>query len=149
MNLFTVSKSPPTLALKQLRELKIPENEVIKITSKGRRFSLRFKRALWELNAHHCCYCGALIDTHKSMHVDHLHPRSGGGTSKLTNLVCACARCNTVKGENDIEHLRVALALSSSAISGVINVSQARELMSKGVSLPITLDLFHFERSCA
>lgn len=32
--------------------------------------------------------------------VDHLVPRSMGGTDALTNLVAACCKCNSDKGSN-------------------------------------------------
>ena len=48
-----------------------------------------------------CAYCG---DSHDNMTVDHLDPRSWGGTDDTTNLVCACRHCNVaVKGGMDLE----------------------------------------------
>lgn len=39
-----------------------------------------------------CVYC-----TRKAEHVDHIHPRSRGGTDEMENLVAACASCNMSK----------------------------------------------------
>ena len=39
-----------------------------------------------------CHYCGTLATT-----VDHVIPKSRGGTDALSNLVPACARCNYSK----------------------------------------------------
>lgn len=117
-----------------------------KTTAKGFRFSLAFKRCLWELNSRECCYCGDGIATHKQMHVDHWIPTSKGGSHDVDNLVCSCARCNTVKGGRDIEYLRMAIAIDNSAIKGVINPSQAISLMEAGAQLPINLYVpFNFE----
>lgn len=42
-----------------------------------------------------CAYCGT---TEGPFTLDHVIPRSRGGTSNLTNLVCACDPCNRSKG---------------------------------------------------
>lgn len=42
-----------------------------------------------------CIYCGMIIGKPQ---VDHIKPRAKGGTSKINNLVVACARCNARKG---------------------------------------------------
>ena len=40
-----------------------------------------------------CAYCGAPATT-----VDHVNPRSAGGTDHPQNLVAACQTCNRSKG---------------------------------------------------
>jgi 5-methylcytosine-specific restriction endonuclease McrA len=44
---------------------------------------------------HTCQYCGSRGE--KLMTVDHVVPRSRGGSSTWENLVCACMRCNNRK----------------------------------------------------
>jgi 5-methylcytosine-specific restriction endonuclease McrA len=44
---------------------------------------------------HTCQYCG--MRGERLMTVDHVIPRSRGGTSTWENLVCACMRCNNRK----------------------------------------------------
>lgn len=44
----------------------------------------------WRLQ---CAYCGKPGDT-----LDHVRPRSRGGRSDRSNLVCCCATCNRLKG---------------------------------------------------
>ena len=41
-----------------------------------------------------CQYCGST----KHLTIDHLLPRSRGGQSNWLNLVTACTRCNSLKG---------------------------------------------------
>jgi 5-methylcytosine-specific restriction endonuclease McrA len=41
-----------------------------------------------------CAYCGQPADQ-----VDHVIPRVRGGSDALENLVAACRRCNTSKGD--------------------------------------------------
>ncbi len=43
-----------------------------------------------------CQYCGK---TGAPMTIDHILPRSRGGESTWENLITACPRCNTVKGD--------------------------------------------------
>lgn len=75
-----------------------PKPSVIKIKSyiqvpyKGvvlTRFNI-FKR-----DGHKCQYC----ETTKDLTLDHLIPRSKGGKSTWKNLVSACKRCNSRKGD--------------------------------------------------
>ena len=49
-----------------------------------------FKRDNFE-----CQYCG----TAKNLTIDHIIPKSKGGKSNWRNLVTACARCNSLKGD--------------------------------------------------
>lgn len=46
-----------------------------------------------------CQYCGAV----KNLTLDHLLPRSRGGETNWQNLVTACMRCNTRKGDRTPE----------------------------------------------
>ncbi len=48
-----------------------------------------------------CQYCGA---TNKPFEVDHIHPRSKGGSDRVSNLTLACHDCNQAKGNQDIRH---------------------------------------------
>lgn len=45
-----------------------------------------------------CQYCGKSSKDKTKMTIDHVVPRSRGGDSSWTNLVAACDRCNTKKG---------------------------------------------------
>ena len=44
-----------------------------------------------------CQYCGHRFPT-SELSLDHILPRSRGGKSSWTNLVCCCVRCNARKG---------------------------------------------------
>lgn len=44
-----------------------------------------------------CAYCGAEGDS-----VDHIIPRTKGGSDDVENLVCACRHCNTQKNNRDL-----------------------------------------------
>ena len=47
-----------------------------------------------------CVYCGA---EHAPLEIDHIHPRSKGGSDRVSNLTIACHDCNQAKGNSPIE----------------------------------------------
>lgn len=57
-----------------------------------------------------CCYCGAGIEDGIRLTLDHLIPRSEGGTNDAQNLVTACHRCNSVRGTRDWRVFTVSVA---------------------------------------
>lgn len=50
-----------------------------------------------------CCYCGSGIESGATLTLDHLHPRSlsGKADNSATNLVTACQKCNSSRGNRD------------------------------------------------
>ncbi|XRQ05598.1 RNA-guided endonuclease IscB [Actinomadura welshii] len=46
-----------------------------------------------------CVYCDA---TDVPVNIDHVRPRSKGGTDRVSNLVLACVPCNQAKGDRDV-----------------------------------------------
>jgi len=59
-----------------------------------------FKRDNYE-----CQYCGVNND----LTLDHVIPRSRGGRSNWKNLVAACKRCNTRKGDFTLQEMEMKL----------------------------------------
>ena len=49
-----------------------------------------------------CIYCGIHASKAK-MQIDHVVPKSKGGTDSLNNLVLSCHECNQVKGSQDVQ----------------------------------------------
>lgn len=47
-----------------------------------------------------CAYCDA---TGVPLNIDHLQPRSRGGSDRISNLVLACAPCNQAKGSTPVD----------------------------------------------
>ena len=64
------------------------------------------RRAVFIRDHHLCQYCGSAAEN-----VDHVMPRSRGGTHTWDNVVAACKRCNSRK-ENRLPH-EVGLTLRS------------------------------------
>jgi len=55
------------------------------------------RRNLFARDASRCQYCGRKFKT-SELSIDHVVPRSRGGHTVWTNVVCACMRCNVRKG---------------------------------------------------
>ncbi len=58
------------------------------------------KKNVLKRDGYVCQYCGS---DNRQMTVDHVIPRSYGGDESWENLVCACTRCNNIKGNQTPE----------------------------------------------
>lgn len=56
------------------------------------------RRAVFARDLHRCQYCGGPAEN-----LDHVTPRSRGGTHTWENVVAACRACNTRKGDRSPE----------------------------------------------
>jgi 5-methylcytosine-specific restriction endonuclease McrA len=56
-----------------------------------------------------CQYCGRHMARHE-LNLDHVIPRSQGGTSTWENIVCSCHECNRRKGGRTPQQARMTLA---------------------------------------
>lgn len=66
-----------------------------------------YKRTrLAEAQSWRCCWCGCATvpepNKRNSVTVEHILPRSMGGSNDMDNLAAACARCNQKRGTKDI-----------------------------------------------
>jgi 5-methylcytosine-specific restriction endonuclease McrA len=52
-----------------------------------------------------CQYCG-FVGAASSLHCDHIFALSRGGSSELSNLTTACARCNVRKKDRLVENFQ-------------------------------------------
>jgi 5-methylcytosine-specific restriction endonuclease McrA len=81
--------------------LRMPVPEVISLSHYDRLPSTAVtfsRRNVCKRDHYTCQYCGGQPGA-QSMTVDHVLPRSQGGTSSWTNCVAACERCNVKKGD--------------------------------------------------
>ncbi len=53
------------------------------------------RQNVFRRDGNRCVYCGS----HEDLTLDHLHPKSKGGKTNWDNLVTACRRCNSRKGD--------------------------------------------------
>ena len=58
------------------------------------------RQYLYEKFGHRCVYCGNESD---AIELDHVVPRSKGGSDRVSNLVPSCHKCNQRKGNRSIE----------------------------------------------
>lgn len=64
------------------------------------------KVRVWKRDRWRCRYCGRAVEMpglhpHEAMAtVDHVVPKSAGGSNKVRNLVTACLKCNNEKGDH-------------------------------------------------
>ena len=56
------------------------------------------RRSVFARDGHRCQYCGATAEN-----IDHVVPRSRGGTHTWDNVVAACRRCNAAKEDRLLE----------------------------------------------
>jgi 5-methylcytosine-specific restriction endonuclease McrA len=55
------------------------------------------RRNLYARDQNRCQYCGKRYPT-SELSLDHVIPRSHGGSNSWENIVCACVKCNVRKG---------------------------------------------------
>jgi len=58
------------------------------------------RRNILRRDGYRCQYCGT---KNGPMTVDHIIPKTLGGKDSWENLVCACAKCNTKKGNRSLK----------------------------------------------
>ena len=66
------------------------------------------RRNLFARDQNRCQYCGRRRPT-TELSLDHVIPRSQGGTNAWDNIVCACVRCNVKKGGRTPEQAHMVL----------------------------------------
>lgn len=81
---------PVPSVVKLARYVRVPYRREVPMT----------RRAVLDRDAHRCAYCNSRADT-----IDHVRPRSRGGSHVWTNVVAACARCNHRKGDRLLSEL--------------------------------------------
>ena len=50
----------------------------------------------------HCWYCNCEVNSPQELTIDHLFPRSKGGTNETDNIFLVCKKCNSSKGNKDV-----------------------------------------------
>ena len=76
------------------------------------------RNAVMLRDGHRCGYCGQVASRNR-MTIDHVVPRSQGGTHSWSNLITACQRCNQRKGHHRPEQVNMKLQWQPSQPSHV------------------------------
>ena len=61
------------------------------------------RNRIFKRDNHQCVYCGSRRD----LTLDHVIPKSRGGSNDWTNLVTSCARCNVKKADRTPEEAKM------------------------------------------
>jgi 5-methylcytosine-specific restriction endonuclease McrA len=97
--------------IRLLSYVKIP---LSKIVSQKPSRNLIYKR-----DNHTCQYCGSTRD----LTIDHIIPKSKGGENTYFNLVVACLKCNTKKGDKFLEQTDMKLLKKPKVPKNIIEFS--------------------------
>lgn len=94
-----------------------------------------------------CYYCGCELEPENNT-VDHIIPRSNGGSDQSENLVPCCRFCNSLKGNRSIEELRFAQCMRVfKKKSGItFTLPQIEYLREQRIKLDIQDYIFWFEK---
>jgi hypothetical protein len=98
-------------------------------------YSAHFKNWLYELQEGRCGYCGDTLGRGRAAQIDHIIPRSVGGSNLPPNLIYACMSCNAGKCHRSIEEVRTMLRLRQSKLSGIIIPKQVVAIEALGIDL--------------
>jgi len=82
----------------------------------GTLFGYEVKQYLLTVHKHKCAYCGGLSGDN-ILQVEHIHPKTKGGTEKVSNLTISCRVCNVAKGSLTLDQWEKILRASPSEIN--------------------------------
>ena len=84
-------------------KLLVPEVIILRRYGKYPKHYVKFnRRNIYQRDNFSCQYCGKRLPR-EELTIDHIIPRSHGGRSNWTNVVLACSKCNTLKGDLTLE----------------------------------------------
>lgn len=63
------------------------------------------RNRIYKRDGHQCVYCGST----KNLTLDHVMPKSRGGTNDWTNLVTSCFKCNLKKSNKTPEEAKMVM----------------------------------------
>ncbi|MGK7873222.1 MAG: RNA-guided endonuclease IscB [Xenococcaceae cyanobacterium] len=113
----------------------------------GELFGYEVREYLLEKWKRKCAYCGA---TNTRLEVEHIYPKSKGGSNRISNLTLACRPCNQAKGHLEIEQflsgkpniLKQILAQANKPLADAAAVNATRWKLSsmlKSTGLPVEI----------
>ena len=114
------------------RVIKVPRVILLIAYDRVPKRRIRFSRYnIFARDKNTCQYCGYKF-SRSELNLDHVIPRSQGGTSTWENVVCSCHRCNRKKGGKTPDQARMKLIAHprKPAWTPPLNVS-LREIISK------------------
>lgn len=73
-----------------------------------------------------CAYCGDTVECGARLTLDHVKPYSKGGSNEAGNLVTACVRCNSSRGDRPMRTF-------AATVAGYVNHGATAEAIVKHV----------------
>jgi len=109
--------------------------------SQGTLWGYELREYLLEKWGRQCCYCGK---KDAPLQVEHIHPRSRGGSNRVGNLTLACQPCNEAKGSRDVREflngkpqlLKWVLSTMSRSLSAAAAVNSTRNELWRQLNQP-------------
>ncbi|MGK7924524.1 MAG: RNA-guided endonuclease IscB [Spirulina sp.] len=92
----------------------------------GELFGYEVREYLLEKWNRKCAYCGV---ENVPLEVEHIHPKSKGGSNRVSNLTLACRPCNQLKGNQEIEQF---LSGKPSILKRILGQASPLTPLSKG-----------------
>lgn len=71
------------------------------------------RNRIYKRDGYQCVYCGS----HRNLTLDHVIPKSRGGTNEWTNLVTSCQKCNLKKADRTPEEAKMKLSKKPVALT--------------------------------
>lgn len=83
------------------------KEDEVEILKESTSVNLRVRFLVLERDGFKCVYCGRspAKDNDVALHIDHVHPKSKGGSDLPENLVTACQECNLGKSDYILKKL--------------------------------------------
>ncbi len=104
------------------------------------------KRILAKSNGH-CAYCGKRALSIWKITIDHVIPRSAGGSDDDENLVAACKSCNYRKSDRPLHWLREWMQRQENG-RPAFSWEQREYLLRKGFDFPVEPQFKFFIETC-
>lgn len=98
-------------------------------------YSAYFKSWLWAQQAGRCGYCGDDLAPGLCSRIDHVIPRSGGGSNLPPNVTYSCGACHAGKSNRGIADVRHMIRVRRSSCFGIISPKQVLQLEAVGINL--------------
>ncbi|AEI52175.1 HNH endonuclease [Runella slithyformis] len=122
--------------------VKTPVNR--KQKNQGMNWISQYRRlAIYARDGFACCYCFSSVEEGIQLTLDHLTPYSKGGSHHEKNLVTCCRRCNSARGNRDLQTFAYAaasykeieaktiLAHVNSCTDRALDIKTAKELIAR------------------
>lgn len=118
-------------------ETKYPEYKPRHTISSGRRFRT-LKR-----DGFRCKYCGRNESDNIKLEVDHIIPKSSGGTDEMENLITSCQECNNGKSNIDIFNT-IKITPEKQKICNDLNIKIPHIYKYRGITINVLKELNDF-----